>query len=51
MKSLLVLKHFMPDGFVLSSDGNFDDEWQDARRWCEQHLGIETFIRQELVVI
>src|SRR5215211_7163316 len=29
MRSLLILRYYMPSSFTLSSDGSFDDEWTE----------------------
>lgn len=48
MQVLIALNHGLGDKFRLSSDGDFEEEWQAARRFMEDKYQIQTYVEQRL---
>jgi hypothetical protein len=50
MRVLIVLKYYLKDDIQVSSDGQFDAEWQSARDEMAKEYGIATYVSESLVV-
>ena len=48
MQVLIVLKHYLGDAISVTSDGDFEVEWADARREIEHRYGIKTTDGEQL---
>jgi hypothetical protein len=50
MKVLIVLKYFLGDAVVVSSDGNFDEEWHETREYMLNTYNMRTYVDATLEV-